>query len=248
MFKFPIAEPFRITAVYNQLLWYGPHRGVDIASDLPDPVQILAPHEGHVRRGIHYQFGKFSEITKGDFRTILAHNKSIGGWIGDGVYVKKGQPIAVMGNTPGIPWSTGRHLHWQVYENGIVVDPLNYLDDTPMNMVTRVVNSAKKKFSEPSSVYIIVPGEGEYLVINNVKRKITTQTGGKDMEALKNIFGVFVSKEDASKIPMGKTYKKGELNMDEENKDVVEGTSEEVEAVEEATEEVAEEATEEVVE
>jgi len=201
--KYPISEEFNpyITAVFGQKLWYGKHRGVDFGSKSPDPVIITAPHSGYLTQYFHYQWGKYTEIKTTRFRTILAHNKLLDGWLVEGNRnINKGQAVAVMGNTG---WSTGRHLHWQLYDNGIIVDPLNYLDDTPMNMITRVVNTAKKKFSDPSSVFIIVPDVGEYLVINNEKRKITSKTSTKDMEALKNIFGVYVSKEDADKIPSG---------------------------------------------
>lgn len=61
-------------------------------------------------------------------------------WIRDGAIVKKGDILGYMGRTG---YATGAHLHFQVEENGVPVDPLPYL--------TR----DKKVFEDNSNAYYI---------------------------------------------------------------------------------------------
>jgi murein DD-endopeptidase MepM/ murein hydrolase activator NlpD len=61
-------------------------------------------------------------IDHGDgFKTLYAHMSSFAVY---GGYVSKGQIIGYMGSTG---WSTGTHLHFEVYYNGTKVNPGNYL-------------------------------------------------------------------------------------------------------------------------
>ncbi|NLT94338.1 MAG: M23 family metallopeptidase [Clostridia bacterium] len=56
------------------------------------------------------------------YKTLYGHNSKI--LVQKGQWVEKGQKIALMGNTGR---STGPHLHFEIYENGKVVDPLKYI-------------------------------------------------------------------------------------------------------------------------
>lgn len=54
--------------------------------------------------------------------TLYAHLNSV--YVSQGEYVSQGQAIGVVGNTG---YSTGVHLHFEVIDNGVRQDPLNYL-------------------------------------------------------------------------------------------------------------------------
>jgi len=58
------------------------------------------------------------------YRTRYAHLSEIKVKPGD--MVKRGQPIALMGNTGK---STGPHLHYEVHHKGHAVDPINFFSD-----------------------------------------------------------------------------------------------------------------------
>ncbi len=55
-------------------------------------------------------------------KTLYGHTSEL--LVESGEKVIKGQPIALVGNTGN---SYGSHLHFEVIENGIKVDPLDYV-------------------------------------------------------------------------------------------------------------------------
>ena len=58
------------------------------------------------------------------YKTKYAHlSKAL---VEKGDYVKRGQKIALVGNTGR---STNPHLHYEVHKKGIPVDPLDYILD-----------------------------------------------------------------------------------------------------------------------
>ena len=54
--------------------------------------------------------------------TLYAHASSLNVTVGQ--TVKKGDTIAYVGSTG---WSTGNHLHFTVYKNGVAVNPASYI-------------------------------------------------------------------------------------------------------------------------
>jgi murein DD-endopeptidase MepM/ murein hydrolase activator NlpD len=52
------------------------------------------------------------------------HQSEIGVKVGD--HVSKGQQIGLVGGTGRV---TGAHLHWEVWANGVQVDPMDWLND-----------------------------------------------------------------------------------------------------------------------
>jgi murein DD-endopeptidase MepM/ murein hydrolase activator NlpD len=98
------------------------HKGIDIASAKGTPVTATA--DGIVRIA-SYQggYGRLVVIDHGHgFRTCYAHNSRI--LVKPGDIVKRGQVIALMGTSGH---STGYHLHYEVWKNGQVVNPLRFV-------------------------------------------------------------------------------------------------------------------------
>jgi murein DD-endopeptidase MepM/ murein hydrolase activator NlpD len=134
------AEPFRLPVdaqycikdwfggrrSYNAGLYNGFHSGLDygICSDA-NPYAIYAPARGVV---------VFNEklFVRGN-ATIIDHGWGIysGFWHQEEVYVSVGDLVEVgqlIGKIGGTGRVTGPHLHWEIWVNGIQVDPLDWLD------------------------------------------------------------------------------------------------------------------------
>ena len=98
------------------------HPGVDIAANYGTPVAATAKGVV-VFAGYRSGYGKTVIIRhKFGFQTMYCHNSSIK--VKSGQEVNRGQIIAGVGSS-GI--STGPHLHYEVYLNGVQVNPSRYL-------------------------------------------------------------------------------------------------------------------------
>ncbi|MBN1625507.1 MAG: M23 family metallopeptidase, partial [Deltaproteobacteria bacterium] len=98
------------------------HDGLDIASRIG--TDIISPADGVVASvGNSDGIGTYITINHGyGFKTIYGHlSKSL---VKQGQAVKRGQNIALMGNTGR---STGAHLHYEVHVNGVAVNPERYI-------------------------------------------------------------------------------------------------------------------------
>lgn len=102
--------------------WGKFHKGIDIAR--PSDRTIKAADNGKViSAGYDGGYGKKVVIDhQNGFQTVYAHLDSIS--VSVGQTVQKGQKIGIMGNTGN---STGVHLHFEVYKNGSLKNPLDYL-------------------------------------------------------------------------------------------------------------------------
>ena len=98
------------------------HSGVDLAGWRGEP--ILAAAAGKVvKAGRTPAYGRMVEIDHGfGIRTRYGHMHKL--MVERGQEVGRGQPVGEMGNTGR---STGTHLHWEVWVDGKLVDPLPYL-------------------------------------------------------------------------------------------------------------------------
>ena len=98
------------------------HPGIDIAGEVGTP--ILSTAAGTVTRAESDSvYGLVVEIEhENNISTLYAHNSEILVEIGQEVLV--GSRIALLGNTGK---STAPHLHYEVMENGIKVNPLKYV-------------------------------------------------------------------------------------------------------------------------
>jgi len=108
--------------ISQSFAWY--HKAIDIANkDAPD---ILAADGGTVVIAgwvAPTAYGNHVVIDHGNgFATLYAHLSQL--YVGSGQKVAKGQAIGKMGSTGR---STGIHLHFEVRQNGVAQNPLNFL-------------------------------------------------------------------------------------------------------------------------
>ncbi len=105
---------------------YSSHSGIDIVGSYG--ASIVAADGGKVTfagtgTGSYWSYGNYVVIDhENGLQTIYAHCSSLNVSAGDRVY--QGQVIARVGSTGR---STGNHCHFQVKQNGITVNPYNYL-------------------------------------------------------------------------------------------------------------------------
>ncbi|MEW5796304.1 MAG: M23 family metallopeptidase [Candidatus Zixiibacteriota bacterium] len=98
------------------------HRGVDISSNTGTP--IIAPAAGRVKAVVvDRALGKLIEIDHGyGFVTRYGHLSAFD--VQRGQLVERGETIGRVGSTG---YSTGPHLHYEVWRNGKVLNPHDYI-------------------------------------------------------------------------------------------------------------------------
>ena len=113
------ADPFGGGAAY--------HKGIDFDASTGDTVMAVA--DGVVSySGVRSGYGNVVEVDHGNgYVTRYAHNSRNVVKVGD--LVRVGQQVARAGSTGR---STGAHVHFEVWENGRVVNPRKFLGDRPV--------------------------------------------------------------------------------------------------------------------
>ena len=110
------------------------HKGIDFKARVGDPV--LAVADGVVSfAGVKGGYGNVVDVDHGNgYVTRYAHNSRLVVKVGD--LVRVGQEVAKAGSTGR---STGAHVHFEVWENGRVVNPRKFLGEgpTPVGKVIR---------------------------------------------------------------------------------------------------------------
>jgi len=98
------------------------HKGMDFHANTGDPV--LAVADGVVSyAGVRSGYGNVVEIDHGNgYVTRYAHNSRLLVQVGD--LVRSGQQVAKAGSTGR---STGAHVHFEVWTDGVVVNPAKFL-------------------------------------------------------------------------------------------------------------------------
>lgn len=98
------------------------HRGIDFAGKAG--AEVLAVADGVVTwSSKRYGYGELVEINHGNgYSTRYAHNSENLVAVGD--EVRKGQPVALMGETGR---ATGPNLHFEVLQEGRQVNPVNFI-------------------------------------------------------------------------------------------------------------------------
>lgn len=101
------------------------HKGIDFTA--PKGTDIQATGNGKVVsiNKVGSGYGKHVMIDHGyGYKTLYAHMHTIE--IKEGEIVKKGQTIGKVGNTGS---STGDHLHYEVWLNGVAINPIDFCLD-----------------------------------------------------------------------------------------------------------------------
>ncbi len=98
------------------------HKGIDFQANIGDPV--LAVADGVVSyAGVRSGYGNTVEVDHGNgYITRYAHNSRLTHQVGD--LVRAGQEIAKAGSSGR---STGAHVHFEVWQDGVVVNPRKFL-------------------------------------------------------------------------------------------------------------------------
>ena len=127
LFRMPLSAKFRWSSPYGYRI--DPiagvksfHTGTDMAC--PTGTPILAAMSGRVTTtGINRVYGNYVIIDHGKgYKTLYAHMSKI--IASKGQWVSQGTRIGLVGSTG---YSTGPHLHFTVYKNGKLVDPMTVL-------------------------------------------------------------------------------------------------------------------------
>lgn len=132
------APGFYYISSYYGARWGTMHRGIDVGDAGIHGGAAVAAQSGTVIAvsnscthdypkdygcGCGGNYGNYVLISHdGTYSTRYAHLSSVSVSVGD--YVSQGQTIGYIGSTG---WSTGDHLHFEVYVNGVAQDPLNYV-------------------------------------------------------------------------------------------------------------------------
>lgn len=100
------------------------HTGIDIANNRGTPIHVTA--DGQVKfAGWQEGYGKVVVVEhKFGYITIYGHLSSIK--VKQGQYVSRGEIIGLMGDTGT---TTGPHLHYEVWQNNKLCNPVKFLSD-----------------------------------------------------------------------------------------------------------------------
>lgn len=99
------------------------HKGIDFKADIGDPVLSVA--DGVVIfSGVRSGYGNVVDVDHGNgYVTRYAHNSRL--LVREGDLVRVGDHLAEAGSSGR---STNVHVHFEVWENGVAVDPRKFLD------------------------------------------------------------------------------------------------------------------------
>jgi murein DD-endopeptidase MepM/ murein hydrolase activator NlpD len=116
------------------------HSGIDLRMPLNSP--IVAAKDGEVTMSHYYgDYGNCIEIEHHNgFKTLYAHLNSIK--VSKGDRVKEGEIIGYAGRTGN---STGVHLHFEILKEGKYSNPIFYVKELKVNIVSDMVEMVLKK-------------------------------------------------------------------------------------------------------
>lgn len=124
LFSAPIKAKYNFTSPYAER-WGTFHGGVDLAAPLGTPIHAVS--DGTVvKAGPASGYGNWVQIKAADGTiTMYGHMASSGVLVKEGQKVTAGDVIALVGSEG---FSTGPHLHFEVWKNGTTkIDPMPWL-------------------------------------------------------------------------------------------------------------------------
>ncbi len=136
LFQWPIVPKRGISAKFHDKSYpfrnLFEHPGIDLPTDVGTPVHAAAGgYIAWTRTG--KQYGNYIMVVHaGGIATVYAHLTRFA--VRPDTYVERGQVIGYSGGRPGdegAGLSTGAHLHFEVRQNGIPVNPENFLPELP---------------------------------------------------------------------------------------------------------------------
>ncbi|MEK4023516.1 peptidoglycan DD-metalloendopeptidase family protein [Sporosarcina sp. FSL W7-1283] len=127
------------------------HRGDDYGapSGTPIPNQVAGTV---VNSGYMEGRGNYVRVKSGIMERIYQHNSRNSVRVGQ--TVSKGQTVGLVGSTG---WSTGPHLHYEVFKNGVNIDPNGY--------------ATGGYISKPTLSMLAEEGHGEFVIPTDPKRR-----------------------------------------------------------------------------
>ncbi len=118
-----IARGFETSSLFSDA-----HLGIDIAAQTNTPIR--APADGVVVMESWTDDGGNVLVIEHAFNYITIYKHNQVNLVGELEHVKKGQIIALLGNTGKI--TSGPHLHYEIWHNGKPVNPIYYLNEDSM--------------------------------------------------------------------------------------------------------------------
>lgn len=129
------------------------HKGIDYA--VKTGTQVYAANSGTVETGYNATSGNWLSITGSDgIKTVYRHLSSI--QTKTGAAVAAGDPVALSGATGNV---TGAHLHFEVLQNGIYIDPkiaLAQMNSNNQNDFSQLAESVTAAVSDIENVWPLV--------------------------------------------------------------------------------------------
>ncbi|MDR0449471.1 MAG: peptidoglycan DD-metalloendopeptidase family protein [Rickettsiales bacterium] len=117
-----VSSSFTLNRRHPVLGFNRAHRGVDFRAGHGTPIPSAGAGRV-VRKGYDTGYGNFIQIRHGgSFETLYAHMSGFARGVGVGTYVRQGQIIGYVGST-GL--STGPHLHYEIIQSGVKVNPMS---------------------------------------------------------------------------------------------------------------------------
>lgn len=126
----------------------GRHPGIDLTNPKDTPVYPISEGKVISVTSLYNGYGKHVIVEhQGSLSSLYAHLSKIE--VKEGQMVNKSTKLGTVGRTG---WATGNHLHLEIHENGISVNPMEILPDIKQyhdDLISELeVNSIKPDFKE----------------------------------------------------------------------------------------------------
>jgi len=99
------------------------HPGIDMVAPESTPIYAIESGDVEFAGNVFFGFGKNVVIRhKHDLKSLYAHMSQVN--VKNGQQIERGQLIGKVGSTG---WSSGNHLHLEIYHKGVPTNPLEIL-------------------------------------------------------------------------------------------------------------------------